>query len=96
MPSGMYRPGKRPVCGWPGCGITGSPSLHGHRGKPKRVCLYRLASSILLRKPGALCGALLNAALDTPTRAGGKPAKKRSPYSPGRGGNGLNIIKLEI
>ena len=51
-------------------------------------CLYRLASSIALpeaRKPFA--GRSSTPPIDTPTRANGrKPAKKRSPYSPGRRG----------
>ena len=83
MPSGMYRPGKRPVCGWR-LRCAGSPSLHGHRENPKGIaCTASLPPEA--RKPFA--GRSSTPPIDTPTRANGrKPAKKRSPYSPGRRG----------
>ena len=83
MPSGMYRPGKRPVCGWR-LRCAGSPSLHGHRENPKGIACTAIALPEA-RKPFA--GRSSTPPIDTPTRANGrKPAKKRSPYSPGRRG----------
>lgn len=97
MPSGMYHPGKRPVCGWR-LRCAGSPSLHGHRENPKGIGLYRLASSIALpeaRKPFA--GRSSTPPIDTPTRANGrKPAKKRPHTALAGGERAEHIIKLEI
>ena len=86
MPSGMYRPGKRPVCGWR-LRCAGSPSLHGHRENPKGIACTASPPPSLCRKPGNLLRRSSTPPIDTPTRANGrKPAKKRSPYSPGRRG----------
>lgn len=86
MPSGMYRPASGLFAAG-GCGVPVPQAFMGigktQKGLPVPPrLLHRFTGS-----PETFCGALLNAAIDTPTRANGrKPAKKRSPYSPGRRG----------
>ena len=97
MPSGMYRPGKRPVCGWR-LRCAGSPSLHGHRENPKGIACTASPPPSLCRKPGNLLrGAPQRRPLIRPHGRTEENRQRNDPHTALTGGERAeHIIKLEI
>ena len=97
MPSGMYRPGKRPVCGWR-LRCAGSPSLHGHRENPKGIACTASPPPSLYRKPGNLLrGAPQRRPLIRPHGRTEENRQRNDPHTALAGGErAKHIIKLEI
>ena len=97
MPSGMYRPGKRPVCGWR-LRCAGSPSLHGHRENPKGIACTASPPPSLYRKPGNLLrGAPQRRPLIRPHGRTEENRQRNDPHTALAGGERAeHIIKLEI
>lgn len=70
-----------------GCGVPGSPSLHGHRENPKGIACTASPPPSLYRKPGNLLqGAPQRRPLIRPHGERKKTGKETTPYSPGRRG----------
>ncbi len=92
MPSGMYRPGKRPVCGWR-LRCAGSPSLHGHRENPKGIACTASPPPSLYRKPGNLLqGAPQRRPLIRPHGRTEENRQRNDPIQPWQAGNARNTL----